>query len=99
MNSFAWATWKSVYLELFLCSGASGLSTTLIATMADEGSRETYGEDSQAQTQVKAGSPNDFLKSMSDYIELLTVGVIGKRVAVRLNSGIDYHGMYVAYNF
>ena len=68
------------------------MSTTLIATMADEGSRETYGEDSQAQTQVKAGSPNDFLKSMSDYIELLTVGVIGKRVAVRLNSGIDYHG-------
>ncbi|WFD30603.1 U4/U6-U5 snRNP complex subunit lsm6 [Malassezia sp. CBS 17886] len=31
--------------------------------------------------QDKKGSPNDFLK-----------GVIGRRVIVRLNSGIDYHG-------
>lgn len=29
------------------------------------------------------GSPNDFLKK-----------VIGKRVVVRLNSGVDYHGMH-----
>ncbi|PKI84549.1 Lsm6p [Malassezia vespertilionis] len=35
-----------------------------------------------AEPQVKAGSPNDFLK-----------GVIGKPVAVRLNSGIDYRGV------
>jgi len=34
-----------------------------------------------SKQQVKAGSPNDFLKS-----------VIGKKVIVRLNSGIDYHG-------
>merc|ERR1739845_44086 len=34
-----------------------------------------------SEQQVKAGSPNDFLKS-----------VIGKKVIVRLNSGIDYHG-------
>ncbi|WFD35764.1 U4/U6-U5 snRNP complex subunit lsm6 [Malassezia cuniculi] len=37
--------------------------------------------DAPAAPQVKSGSPNDFLK-----------GVIGKRVAVRLNSGVDYHG-------
>ncbi|KAI3618364.1 hypothetical protein CBS9595_002727 [Malassezia furfur] len=34
-----------------------------------------------AGTDIKSGSPNDFLK-----------GVTGKRVAVRLNSGIDYLG-------
>ncbi|KAL4402254.1 U4/U6-U5 snRNP complex subunit lsm6 [Malassezia pachydermatis] len=41
----------------------------------------TVDESVNASTQVKAGSPNDFLKS-----------VIGKKVVVRLNSGIDYHG-------
>lgn len=34
------------------------------------------------QQPPKAGSPNDFLK-----------GVIGKKVSVRLNSGIDYRGV------
>ncbi|CAO1627469.1 unnamed protein product [Parajaminaea phylloscopi] len=36
---------------------------------------------SKAESQTTKGSPNDFLKN-----------VIGKRVAVRLNSGIDYRG-------
>ncbi|WFD17634.1 U4/U6-U5 snRNP complex subunit lsm6 [Malassezia arunalokei] len=38
-------------------------------------------DSSSSEQQVKTGSPNDFLKS-----------VIGKKVIVRLNSGIDYHG-------
>ncbi|CCU99458.1 unnamed protein product [Malassezia sympodialis ATCC 42132] len=49
--------------------------------MSEAGLVSAPSEDTNATNQVKAGSPNDFLKS-----------VIGKKVVVRLNSGIDYHG-------
>ncbi|WFD01228.1 U4/U6-U5 snRNP complex subunit lsm6 [Malassezia yamatoensis] len=53
--------------------------------MSEEGKAAAVNQDSspveENEPSVKAGSPNDFLK-----------GVTGKRVAVRLNSGIDYLG-------
>ncbi|WFD45365.1 U4/U6-U5 snRNP complex subunit lsm6 [Malassezia psittaci] len=53
--------------------------------MSDESQASPVNQDSSSleenEPSVKAGSPNDFLK-----------GVTGKRVAVRLNSGIDYLG-------
>jgi len=47
------------------------------------------------QPKVKVGSPNHFLKGACVYSQIVYAhypGVIGKRVAVRLNSGIDYYG-------
>ncbi|KAN0065636.1 U4/U6-U5 snRNP complex subunit lsm6 [Thecaphora frezii] len=47
---------------------------------------------STAQKQKKTGSPTDFLKEAISYTRSTSLGVIGKQVNVRLNSGIDYRG-------
>lgn len=50
-----------------------------VAAAATTATTTTHSSSSSSH---KKGSPNDFLK-----------GVIGKRVSVRLNSGIDYQGI------
>jgi hypothetical protein len=48
--------------------------------------REQEGED-QAPEPI-SGSPSDFLKN-----------IVGKKVKVRIGSGVDYHGMSLLFSF
>lgn len=83
------------HLQLFSGRDKYALSRRLVlGDMSEAVASPVHSEDtSNAANQVKPGSPNDFLKSayfgcISSYL----AGVIGKKVIVRLNSGIDYHG-------